>query len=120
MSEVVPVPGARLVETHREALPDAQPASLIPSKAAAPGVAFPDRTFTPDVAVVEGDRIVRQWTMRESHQGTFLGVPATARTVVMTGIDVLLVGGDRVVEIWHNENVPGLMQQFGAVRQPGA
>jgi steroid delta-isomerase-like uncharacterized protein len=77
-------------------------------------VAFPDRRFTADVTLAEGDLLARRWTMRATHKGPFLGVPATGRSVTLTGIDVFRLSEGKIREVWHAEDVAGLMEQLGA------
>jgi steroid delta-isomerase-like uncharacterized protein len=77
-------------------------------------VAFPDRRFTADVTLAEGDLLARRWTMRAAHKGPFLGVPATGREVVLTGVDILRISEGQIHEVWHAEDVAGLMEQLGA------
>ena len=48
---------------------------------AAVTAAFPDGLATIDDLIAEGDRLMLRVTSRGTHQGEFLGVPATGRTV---------------------------------------
>ena len=41
--------------------------------------AFPDWSSTPEDMVVEGDKVAARWTVRGTHQGDFMGIPATGR-----------------------------------------
>lgn len=76
--------------------------------------AFADVVFTTEVFVSEGDLVTRRWTMRATHEGPFLGIAPTGRRVTMTGIDILRVVDGRFTEIWHNEDVAGLLDQLAA------
>jgi steroid delta-isomerase-like uncharacterized protein len=69
--------------------------------------------------LAEGDTVARWWTMRGTHEGEFLGLPATHKPFTLTGIDVLRVAGGKIVETWHEEDLLGLLQQLGAVPAPG-
>ena len=48
---------------------------------AAVTAAFPDGQATIEDLITEGDRVMQRVTFRRTHQGEFLGVPATGRTV---------------------------------------
>jgi steroid delta-isomerase-like uncharacterized protein len=52
--------------------------------------AFPDAVFS-GASVVEGGRVAFVWTMRGTHQGTFLRIPPTGREVVLRGVSLLTV-----------------------------
>jgi steroid delta-isomerase-like uncharacterized protein len=76
---------------------------------------FPDMVETLEDAVAEGDLVVGRFRMRGTHAGTFLGIPPTGRTVEMTGIDIYRIAHGRIVEMWYNEDLLGMMRQLGAV-----
>ena len=77
--------------------------------------AFPDLRFTVDVVLAEGDLVSGRWTMTGTNTGplAMLGVPATGRPVTMTGSEILRVQDGQVREMWHQEDLPGLLQQLG-------
>jgi steroid delta-isomerase-like uncharacterized protein len=80
--------------------------------------AFPDMQVTLEDLVAEGDRVVARYTMRGTHRGPFLGVPATGREVRIEGIDILRLAGGKVVERLGLADALGLMQQLGAIPGP--
>ena len=47
--------------------------------------AFPDGYVVIDDLIAEGDKVVKRWTSRGSHQGEFAGIPATGKQVSFTG-----------------------------------
>ncbi len=69
--------------------------------------------------VAEGDEVVTRSTWRGTHQGTFMGMPATGKQVAVTGIDITRYAGGKAVEHWGNQDLLGLMQQLGVVQPPG-
>jgi steroid delta-isomerase-like uncharacterized protein len=77
--------------------------------------AFPDARFTIDDLLAEGDKVVSRWTMRATHKGELTGVPPTGKPVVLTGIDIGRWQDGRLVEIWHIEDIMGMMMQLGVV-----
>jgi hypothetical protein len=39
--------------------------------------------------------------MRGTHRGEFMGIPATNREIVVTGIDIVRFDSGKAVEHWH-------------------
>jgi len=80
--------------------------------AAAVRTAFPDLRFTLDVAFERDDLVTGRWTMTGTHTGPLelLGLPPTGRPVSMTGQEIFRARDGRFVEVWHQEDVGGLMR----------
>jgi steroid delta-isomerase-like uncharacterized protein len=77
--------------------------------------AFSDfRTVVHD-QIAEGDRVVTRKTFRGTHEGEFLGIPATGREVSIEVIDILRLEGDKITEHWCVVDQLGLMRQLGAI-----
>lgn len=81
--------------------------------------AFPDLTFTVDDQIAEGDLVVTRWTARGTHQGELMGIPATGRSGVVTGIEIDRVVNGKIEETWVNWDTMGLLQQLGVIPAPG-
>ena len=81
--------------------------------------AFPDLSVTTEDMVAEGDKVVSRWTARGTHRGELMGIAPTGNGVTIEGIDVLRVAGGSIVERWARSNDLELMQQLGAVPEPG-
>jgi predicted ester cyclase len=67
--------------------------------------------------VAEGDKVVSRFTFYGTHQGTFIGIPATGRRVAVKGVVI-----DRVVDgKWKDSRILmdtlTLLQQLGVVPQ---
>jgi predicted ester cyclase len=77
--------------------------------------AFPDAVFTLDVAFEAGDLVTGRWTMTGTHDGplALLGLPPTGRPVTMTGQEIFRAADGRFVEVWHQEDLPGMLTQLG-------
>ncbi len=69
--------------------------------------------------IATGDRLAARFSMSGSHAATFLGVPATGRPYVLSGITILHFAGARVVERWSSTDMLGLLVQLGALPPPG-
>jgi steroid delta-isomerase-like uncharacterized protein len=82
--------------------------------------AFPDMRESVEHLVAEGDMVVGRFTMRGTHEGEFMGVPPTGRSVTMSGVDVVRVADGKISELWYAEQMLELMQQLGAVPELAA
>ncbi len=80
--------------------------------------AFPDLHHTIEDLIAEGDKVVMRSTWSGTHQGEFMGIPATGRRVTVSGIDISRCADGRMVEHWEQFDALGLMQQLGAVPPP--
>lgn len=81
--------------------------------------AFPDARFTVEDMVAEGDRVAARLTMRGTHQGPLQGMPATGRSVTVTGISIERIANGRIVEGWSENDALGMLGQLGALPPPG-
>jgi steroid delta-isomerase-like uncharacterized protein len=82
--------------------------------------AFPDIHFTIDHLFAEGDKVVGAFTIRGTHQGTYLGcdgdIAPTGKKVVFKAVDIWRFANGKIVErcIASIDRL-GLLQQLGAV-----
>ncbi len=81
---------------------------------------FPDLQVTIEDMVAEGDRVVKHWTARGTHQGEFMGIAPTGKQITITGMDIYRIAGNKIEECWSNSDSLGMMQQLGVVPPPGA
>jgi steroid delta-isomerase-like uncharacterized protein len=81
--------------------------------------AFPDFKATIDDMVAEGDKVVVRMTWTGIHKGEFMGMPPTGKRVSMGVIDIVRFDGDKFVEHWGLMDSSSMMQQLGAVPEPG-
>jgi steroid delta-isomerase-like uncharacterized protein len=77
--------------------------------------AFPDVQFTADDVLAEGDRVAARFTMKGTQKGDFMGVPATGKAIVVTGIDIVRFENGKAVEHWHEWSGIELLQQLGVM-----
>ena len=77
--------------------------------------AFPDIKFTSLRQVAEGNKVASRWSIEGTHQGEFLGAPATGNHIKDYGIDIFTIRHGKIVSVHVNENDFGLMQQLGAI-----
>ncbi len=81
--------------------------------------AFPDGRMTIEDMVAEGDKVVTRKTFEGTHQGDFMGLPPTGKPVRISLIDILRIVDGRVSDHWLEADNLGLLQQLGAIPQPG-
>jgi steroid delta-isomerase-like uncharacterized protein len=80
--------------------------------------AFPDQQWVTEEQLADGDKVVSRFTLYGTHQGTFMGIPATGRRIAVKGIVI-----DRVVDgKWKDSRILmdnlALLQQLGALPAP--
>jgi len=63
-------------------------------------VAFPDLTVTLEMLLADGDLVARCYTVRGTHQGAFLGSPASGRPVFLLGLAIDRLERGQLVESW--------------------
>jgi steroid delta-isomerase-like uncharacterized protein len=81
--------------------------------------AFPDLKRPVEDLVAEGDKVVARWTSAGTHQGAFMGIPASGKTVTTSGITVFRLENGKIVEEWSESDMVGMLQQVGAIPSPG-
>lgn len=80
--------------------------------------AFPDLNFHLDDLIAEGDRVVVRYTAIGTNLGEFLGHPPTRNSGVVSGITIVRIESDKIVESWMSRDSLGLMVQLGWIRMP--
>lgn len=75
--------------------------------------AFPDVTITVEDVVAQGDLIAFRSVMRGTHQGEFMGIPATGRTIEVGLLDLIRVEDGRFAEQWGGPDILDLLRQLG-------
>jgi steroid delta-isomerase-like uncharacterized protein len=76
---------------------------------------MPGYSFEIHDQIAQGDLVVNRVTWRGVHTGDMAGVPATGRSVELTGINMFRVIDGQVVEQWAELDMLGLLQQIGAI-----
>jgi predicted ester cyclase len=76
--------------------------------------AFPDQQWVTEEQLTDGDKVVSRFTFSGTHQGNFMGIPATGRQVAVKGVVI-----DRVVDgKWKDSRL--LMDNLALLQQLGA
>jgi predicted ester cyclase len=78
--------------------------------------AFPDLTVVPQSYVVDGDTVVEHLESTGTHEGSFMGFPATHAPVRLSILLFVRVNNaGRIFERWGQLNLLEVMQQLGIV-----
>jgi steroid delta-isomerase-like uncharacterized protein len=78
--------------------------------------AFPDLRFDAEDVLASGDKVVARVRVTGTHDGEFLGIPATGKSIDVQLIDIIRFGDDGLAhEHWGVFDTLALMQQIGAV-----
>jgi steroid delta-isomerase-like uncharacterized protein len=77
--------------------------------------AFPDLEANIDDMLAEGDQIAVRSTFRGTHEGDFMGIPATGKKVEVANYDFVRIENGQAVEHWGTIDSAALMEQLGAV-----
>jgi len=78
--------------------------------------AFPDLRMDPLDVLVSDDKVVARVRATGTHQGEFLGMPATGKSVDVQLIDIIRFDSDGLAcEHWGVLDALAMMQQLGAI-----
>jgi predicted ester cyclase len=76
---------------------------------------FPDYQTIIEDLVAEGDKVAARITMRRTNTGSFMGIPATGKYVLFTGMYIARIVNGKIVEHWGEEDGVSLLQQLGVL-----
>jgi predicted ester cyclase len=78
--------------------------------------AFPGSScFTVEGMMAEGDELATRKTFRGTHEGQFMGIPPSGRSVSMGLMDIVRICEGQVAEHWSMGDTLGMMQQLCAI-----
>ena len=78
-------------------------------------ISFPDLRFSIEQMLSEGDRVVTQLLMEGTHQGAWLGIPASGKKMQIRMFTIHRVVQGKIVEDWVLVESLGVFQQLGIV-----
>jgi predicted ester cyclase len=81
--------------------------------------AFEHLNVTIEEMIAEGDNVAARFTAHGIHKGDFMGLQSTGKPITMTGMEIFRIKDGRIVELWGEANLLGLMQQLGIFPTPG-
>jgi predicted ester cyclase len=76
---------------------------------------FPDLWFRVEQMLCEGDRVVMRLLAEGTHEGEWMGIPATSRKIQIRMFTVHRVIEGRIAEDWFQVEWLGVFQQLGVV-----
>jgi len=77
---------------------------------------FSDFEMSEEFLIVDGDMGAGHYRWGGTHDGEFVGMPATDRTVDTTSATLMRMNGDRMAEMWVYGNNAEVMEQLGVER----
>ena len=77
--------------------------------------AFPDLLVRFRMQIAEDDLVATRWEFTATHLGDYLGVAASGRKIVWTGIEIDRIADGRIVESWVDWDKYRFMQGLGLV-----
>ncbi|WP_338727687.1 ester cyclase [Haladaptatus sp. DJG-WS-42] len=80
--------------------------------------AFPDMTATIASMVAADDLVAARITYTATHEGEYMGIPATGETATWDGTVFFRIAGGKIAEAWPMIDTLGLMQQLGVTELP--
>ena len=77
--------------------------------------ALPDLHAIIHDQVADEHKVVTRKTLRGTHRGDLMGIPATGKTVAIEVIDILAVKDGKITDHWNLVDQLGLLKQLGAL-----
>jgi steroid delta-isomerase-like uncharacterized protein len=77
--------------------------------------AFPDLHVTIEDLIAEGDKVVSRNTVTGTHQGEYMGIPPTGKSVTYNEIFIVRFVDGRFAETWGVVDVLSQMKQLGVI-----
>ena len=81
---------------------------------------FPDMQVNVAEMIAEGDKVASRGTMRGTHKGEFMGIPATGKRIEIGYSDFWRFENGKAVENWVQMDTLGMLQQLGVAPGPGS
>jgi steroid delta-isomerase-like uncharacterized protein len=83
--------------------------------------AFPDVRMHVEDVLPSGDKVVARMRATGTHEGEFMGMPATGKSIDVPFVDIIRFGDDGLArEHWGVFDAMRMMQQLGLVPEGGA
>jgi len=77
--------------------------------------AFPDLHVTVEDMIEEGDKVVGRNTLTGTHQGEYMGLPPTGKSITYNEIIIFRFANGRIAETWGVVDVFSQMKQLGMI-----
>ena len=76
---------------------------------------LPDLHLTIEDLIAEGDKVVARNTVTGTHQGEYMGLPPTGKSVTYNEIFIVRFAGGLIAETWGVVDVFSQMKQLGVI-----
>jgi steroid delta-isomerase-like uncharacterized protein len=77
--------------------------------------AFPDLHIAVEDVIADGDKVVCRNTVTGTHQGEYMGLPPTGKSITYNEIFIVRFAGGRIAETWGVVDVVSQMRQLGVL-----
>jgi steroid delta-isomerase-like uncharacterized protein len=77
--------------------------------------AFPDLHIAVEDVIVEADKVVCRNTVTGTHEGEYLGIPPTGRSITYQEIFIARIARGRIAETWGVVDVASQLRQLGVL-----
>ena len=74
---------------------------------------FPDARISIEDVIAEGELMAMRWTFTGKQSGDFVGIPASGKELTRTGISIIRMRDDKIVEGWDAYDALGMLRQLG-------
>ncbi|MGI4751072.1 MAG: ester cyclase [Janthinobacterium lividum] len=75
--------------------------------------AFPDLKIEVEILVAEGDKVAFAYTITGTHQGIFMKVEPTGKTIKARGMQISKFENGKMTERWGSSDELGILKQLG-------
>lgn len=79
---------------------------------------FPDIHWVVEETIAAGDKVVSRFRWTGTHEGRFLGIPASGRKVSVSGVVIDRLSGGKMADSRILMDTLGMMQQLGVIPIP--
>ena len=79
---------------------------------------FPDIHWVGEETIAAGDNVVSRFRGTGTHEGRFLGIPASGRKVSVSGVVIDRLSGGKMADSRILMDTLGMMQQLGVIPIP--
>ena len=77
--------------------------------------AFPDWYVRMVDTITDNNVTVARWKGNATHNGSFYGIEATGKQIVISGINIYRLEGDKIKKEWEQMDTLGLLRQLGVL-----
>ncbi|MFC2151467.1 ester cyclase [Bacteroidota bacterium] len=77
---------------------------------------YPDLTLNIEHQIAEGDWVATSYTMRGTHRGEWMGIKATNKKIVVTGVNIDRVVNGKIVKHGGAANLFNSLLDIGAIK----